>query len=142
MPDPLAIYGALLSTVLLGWTIYQGRKDHGWLRIELHVDRTTIGESTVTKAVILRATNTGRRPISIVAVGVKCKGKRQPVALVVSDAREMPKLDESESRDAILPLGPIGPASQVEWFMMTDSYGRIFRTGRRETRALLKRYPW
>jgi hypothetical protein len=100
MTTLLAIWGAILSTVLAVWNIYKDIRDRGNVRVEAYLGEWTerdddTGELLFKYEVETTLTNIGRRPVFVMAVGVGCNSpllalwRRLPVALRLH--RRLPK---------------------------------------------------
>ena len=71
----LAIWGAILSTVLAVWSIYKDIRDRGNIRVEAYLSEWTendddTGELLFKYQVEIVLTNIGRRPVVVTSVGV------------------------------------------------------------------------
>ena len=66
----LAVWGALLSTGLMGWTIYRDIRDTGRLKVSCGFRHLAIpGESVEEDVLAYTVTNIGRRPVIVTNVG-------------------------------------------------------------------------
>jgi hypothetical protein len=76
----LAIWGAVLSTVLAIWSIYKDARDRGNIRVEAYLSEWTETDPETGKLLFqyeaeIILTNVGRRPVVVTSVGV---GHRSP----------------------------------------------------------------
>jgi hypothetical protein len=66
----LAIWGALISSLLLGWNIYRNLSDKGKIRVSCFIGNKIGGLSNPDKDVLVYTiTNTGKKPIYIKLIG-------------------------------------------------------------------------
>ena len=67
----IAIYGALLSSILLGWKIYRDLTDRGRLRVHCSIGKIVIpgGPKDENDYLFYNVTNIGRKPIVVTHIG-------------------------------------------------------------------------
>jgi hypothetical protein len=72
----LALYGAIMSTILLGWSIYRGLTDKGRLYVHCYIGKLIGGQGKRDENdyLVYSITNIGRRPILVTTIGGKTKG--------------------------------------------------------------------
>jgi hypothetical protein len=122
----LAIWGALLSTVLAAWNIYKDIRDRGNIRVEAYLtqweekDEET-GKSATEYEVEITLTNIGRRPVIVTSVGAReSRGlKSKGFSEIYFDVRRiLPKR---------LDAGEFVSLERDELFFLVDSkYDRLF----------------
>jgi len=85
----LAVYGAILSSILLGWNLYRDLTDKGKLKVYCYIGKFITEKGIVDNRphLVIRLTNTGRRPINVTTVGGKTKKKQFVLPL-----RGLPKM--------------------------------------------------
>ena len=85
----LAVYGAILSSILLGWNLYRDLTDKGKLKVHCYVGKFVTEKGTIDDRphLVLRLTNTGRRPINVTTLGGRTKQKQ-----FVFPLRGLPKM--------------------------------------------------
>lgn len=68
----LAVWGAVVSSVALGWNIFTALRDKGRLKVEASVTRR-LGDKERTPHLSITITNVGRRPVYVTNVGGQLK---------------------------------------------------------------------
>ena len=88
----LAIYGALLSSGLLGWTIFRDLTDKGKLKVYCYIGNLVRSHGPVDKNdyLVYSVTNVGRRPILVTHVGGKKKKDEFADFIIITD--KLPKM--------------------------------------------------
>jgi len=135
----LAVYGALLSTLVLAWTLYRDFTDRGKLELQFGIGRamTQDGPKTYRDFLLYTVTNAGRRPIVVMEIGATIKNKgmvRTNVSLDTSGVPRMLKPGEfikGEYDD----LWVITEGLVSLWAL--DSLGRYYREKRSSVRRLV-----
>lgn len=74
----IALYGAILSSVLLGWNIYRDLTDRGKLRVHCYIGNIIISCTPPddTEYLMYIVTNVGRKPILVTHIGGKKRNKK------------------------------------------------------------------
>src|SRR5712691_12427181 len=95
----VAIYGAVVATLVAGWTIYRGITDRGALRVQVvNMDMVQGGVTIAKDRLWVKVTNVGRQPIYLDRIGGRYrKGAPRSHFLIVT-AQSLPvKLEPGES---------------------------------------------
>ena len=85
----IALYGAILSSVLLGWNIYRDLTDKGSLRVHCYIGNIIIpgGPKDENDYLVYSITNVGRKPTLVTHIGGKTKENDFMIT-----PRELPKM--------------------------------------------------
>jgi len=142
----IAAYGAILSTIALGWNILRGRSDRGVLKVAarfmvrpeapIHVlggPPTREGEFLV-----VTVTNIGGRPLVLGKVGFERKTSDEEGwdAALFND-RELPKtLQEGDKHVGIGPKRAEVPIHELKSICAKDTTGKTWRLRKRELKRL------
>ena len=131
----LALWGALLSSVLLGWTIYRDLRDSGRLRVSCSfMVAVGPGEALEYDVLTYIITNTGRRPVRVASAGGMFKGNE--TGFLLTD-HELPKMLapgeylHSHCREFTPEL-----LDGVTLLCAHDSLGRRFQARRKQVKAV------
>jgi hypothetical protein len=68
----LAVWGAVVSSVAVGWNIFTALRDKGRLKVEVSITRI-VGDKKRTPHLSITITNVGRRPVYVTNVGGRLK---------------------------------------------------------------------
>lgn len=68
----IAIYGAILSTIAIGWNIYNNLQDRPKIKISTKFGFMA-GDNSEKTFLFIKAINRGRRPITLSSVGIRCE---------------------------------------------------------------------
>jgi hypothetical protein len=145
----LAIWGALLSTVLAAWNIYKDIRDRGNIRVEAYLteweekDEET-GKLDTKYEVEITLTNIGRRPVIVTSIGVRRDSRRlksRGFSEMYFDVRILPKsLDPGEfvsiERDKLFFLVD----SEYDRLFARDSLGRYYFLPKAELDRMRQNY--
>jgi hypothetical protein len=147
----LAVWGAVLSTILAMWNIYKDLRDRGNIRVQAYLSEGTetdeeTGDSVFRCQVEIILTNIGRRPVIVTSIGVRRNSRRREKPRGLSEAyfvsRDIPKrLDPGEfvsiEQDQLFFLE--GSAEYDHLFAM-DSLGRYYFLPKAEMDLMRHRY--
>ncbi len=98
MTTLIAIYGAVLSTLALGWNIYKWYCERPSLLVDAKIMRE-VPDIDGKDRLVVSATNQGHRPVNVKLWGVKVSG-----GFRVVDTGKLPrKLEEGDSFSDVLP---------------------------------------
>ncbi len=129
----IAIYGALLSSAIFGWTLYRDFKDVGRLRLECGFHSiVTPGVGSEDNVLTYRITNIGSKPVVITNAGGRLS---KGTGFIVLD-NSIPKV--------LAPgqfLHVLGKEYENMWDGVTelavyDSLGRTYRATKKDLRAV------
>lgn len=147
----LAVYGATLSSIALGWNLYRDLVDRGKLKVSAAIQRLVVSEDGKTYGVkhnlpvhgasdrvfvVISAVNVGRRPIKIKGWGGKWYKPRNGRNSFVIIPAGMPKMlnegeDHTEMTDEMLPN-----LANVKTLFMWDTTKKEWKLPRRELEKL------
>lgn len=147
----LAAWGAILSTLGMGWTLYRDLLDHAKLQLSAGVRRIASGDdgkyySVAPKApvqpiseklfVVMTVVNVGRRPVMWQGWGGKYRDGKPGFQIVGQGLPKM--LQEGESHDEIAELeGDVNPISEnVRKLYVWDAAGRKWSLSRKQLKKL------
>ena len=117
----IALYGAILGTTNLAWVIYSGNLDRRKLKLIIRdVHQVYIGD-----AVSLTVTNTGRRPIKVVDIGLGLSQTGYYRPIDVNKDKLPTFLHEGESVEYFFPKNEIRTKS-VLLLWVRDAANRIY----------------
>ena len=120
------MYGAVLATIVAGWSIYQALTDRGKLRVSarLHGHIFTIA-----------ITNVGRKTIWVAEIS--CELRNRPATLFAISNLPV-SLEPGQTFDASTDAKFFdAPPTRIS---ATDSLGKVYRLSRLEMKALEKHY--
>ncbi len=88
----IAIYGAILSSILLVWNVYRDLTDRGKLRVYCYIGNLISSAGLLDKNdyLVYSVTNVGRRPILVTHVGGKRKKDEFADFIIITD--KLPKM--------------------------------------------------
>jgi len=134
----IAIYGAALSTFVAGWKIYGIVRDRARVKVEVFWGQIGYaGDQDVPSSLIVKAVNTGRRPVSLDSAGLSLSNGTDMISIGAPESRlqllwGIPKrLEEGESaqiwfnEDALKQKAKEGVFPMKAWFK--DTKGRMYR---------------
>lgn len=89
----LAIWGAIVSSIAIGWNFYRDLSDRGRLRVQCYIGKIIggIGDSA-TDYLIYSVTNTGKRPIMVINIGGRRHRRVGPYSGLIMVSRNLPKM--------------------------------------------------
>jgi hypothetical protein len=130
----LAIWGAFLSTIAIGWNLFRDLSDKGKIRVTCFVGNIFGGvESPDTDYLVFNVTNVGKRPIMITQVG----GAHSTKHFMITP-RGLPKmLQPGEYVTEYTPELTI-LEKDIRFLGAWDSFGRIWKIDRKNLRQLMK----
>jgi len=132
----LAVWGALLSSIALGWNFYRDISDKGKISVTFYIGNIIGGlESSDKDFLIFNVTNVGRRPIMITQVGGAHKSKHFLIT-----GRNTPKMLQpgeylTEYTDDLSIL-----EKDIIFFGAWDSIGKIWKVKRKLKKHWIKYY--
>ena len=87
----IAIYGALVSTFVLGWNVYRDLTDKGKLKVHCYIGNVvTLAGTSPVDYLVYSVTNVGRKPILVTHLGGRAKGGEYPDFIIIST--QLPKM--------------------------------------------------
>jgi hypothetical protein len=145
--DVLAVYGALLASVGLGWNLYRDLHDRPNVTLNAHIRRLGVGGDGRTFAaspslplanvsdalyVCITVVNAGRRPVLITSWGGKWHKPRNEKPTFMIYGRDLPKMltENQQYQDCSDELVPnienikslsVRDSNGKEWKLSTDS---------------------
>lgn len=129
--DWLAIYGAVVATIVAAWTIFwnirQSYRDAGRLKITpIPKYEETDGKRDL-EFIALEIANVGKRLITIAYVGFKSRRERTRTPCARFSRRT---LKESECTDPpyYLSVKELCPLGDLEYFYAEDAAGKVYRS--------------
>jgi len=165
MPNPstidsltkfLAAYGAILSSIGLGWTLYRDLRDRAQLQIDVRVRRIVqsedgkwyavnhdlnVADASQQLFVIMSAVNVGRRPVVWEGWGGNYKEPFKGKSNFAIIPRNLPRmLHEGETHSELTMLeDDLRPAADnVKRLFLWDTTGKKWKLSWRKMRALRK----
>ena len=147
----LATYGALLSSVALGWNLYRDLRDRASVKVRLSLKRIAtstdgrqyavapdlnVADTTEQVFVYLSITNVGRRPVKLVGMGGTYKRPVNGKSSFQVAAVNVPKL-LSEGEDTF-EFNPdfVLVSENVKSLYMYDTTHKEWKVGRRNLRLV------
>lgn len=74
----LAIWGAIGSSIMIGWSLYRDLSDRGELKVHCYIGQVVGGSvSSDIDLLVYNVTNTGKRPIMVTNIGGRLLGKKE-----------------------------------------------------------------
>ena len=128
----LAIWGAFLSSVLAGWTLYRDLTDRGKIRLYCYVGNIIGGpESSETDYLFWRVVNIGRGSVLVTSVGGALSEKNFMI-----NPRTLPKMLVpgdylSEYTDDLSILD-----KDLKYLCAWDSLGKVYKAPRKQLNRL------
>jgi hypothetical protein len=122
----LAVYGATLSSLVFGWSLFRDLTERGKLKVIASV--VTIHPPTPGfegDQLALRITNVGRQNVWITNIGGRFPGQS---VVIVPRSRFPTKLEPGELLDEVFPLSTVQRPETLLHYWVTDSTGRVYRT--------------
>jgi hypothetical protein len=148
----LATYGALVSSLMLGWTLYRDLRDRRKVKFSVEIRRIGIrsdgaffsiapnsGIEGASEEVffIFSMVNVGRRPVRLKNIYAKYKEPVNGKRGLVFSARDLPKsLDEQEALDEYSEFDERFVSENVESITVSDVSGKQWRLSRKQMREL------
>ena len=131
----IAVYGAVLSTVNLFWTIYRGLLDRSRIRVEVSqglVANGTQHERDV--QLLITVVNRGQRPVTLVNGGIKLKDGRD----IVPTRGGFPiELGEGKAHRIYFPKHEITREFDPEYAWFRDATSKVYKSKKRELRRYI-----
>jgi hypothetical protein len=125
----LAIWGALLSTANVAWTMARDWNDRGRIRISAMIGRVISqmpGQSDQKDYVCLTITNVGKRPIKITNVGGQYFPGTKARSHFIVVGQNYPKI-LPETEDIMEKADVVDDLRNIKTFIVYDSSGRKWR---------------
>lgn len=134
----LAIWGAVLSSVTLGWNFIRDINQRGRLRVSCYIGKLVGGSVGVdpNSYLVWNITNIGKEPVLLTHVG----GATAKEGFMLTTHQPLPKMLQPgeyvlEYSDELSVLGP-----ELKHLWAIDSLGRNFKAPRRQLKELKKKY--
>ncbi len=148
MPNPnsltiwIAIYGAILSTLAIGWNIYTYLKSQPSLMVEGKLVSYVVVTISY-PAIEVRVTNPNQRVISVSQIGFKAKSTPDLLTLAkdqIYNGNDLPKeLHESQLFSFFVHSEYVVQPSDIEYLFARDSTGKTYLS--KKMPLLGQRYP-
>lgn len=127
----LAIYGAVLSTIVMIWNIRRDVNDRAEIKVNAKPVKRWFMDDAYAEYISVELANTGKRPISILEIYYKI-GK-EIILAQLSKSQDLPKeLGEGQFFSTDIMKEDIVDLGKVEFFIAKDSRGITYKS---------KRYP-
>ena len=138
----MAVYGAILSTILALITILQYRRDRSHCKLTLSQEiTTTLAQQTGLSALLVSVTNTGRRPLTLVYIGCFGNG-RYGNAQFIGARQHGQTLTETQHIQLRIPVERLLPAAHITGIYVQDSAGHNYWASRRQLRRIIQKHPY
>jgi hypothetical protein len=150
----LAVYGSLLASFTLGWTLYRDLRDRARIRLSAQVKRigTRADGSLITVDpsqempglskqlyLVISVANIGRRPVRWSGAGGNYITPVNGKNMFVLSARHLPKmLEEQEAHDEYTELVKPFIEGNVKCLCVWDAGGRTWNVSRRDMKQIQK----
>lgn len=122
----LAIYGAILSTLVFSWDILKYYKDKPKLRVSAN-HRALIGSYKSERKIGIDMINEGKRPITIVASGFKLDIEPDENVVTVLDSQLPKELHEGQRHTTFVIPEELN-ASKILYAWARSATGREYRS--------------
>src|SRR5437762_6679904 len=131
----LAVWGALLSTALAGWTIFRDLRDKGKLQLDATIGNIVPGDDK-RDFLLLTITNVGRRPILLKSWYLKFnKGSTHPLAFILAD--NLPKMLK-EGEFLTVKTHELQHLVKTEKILVCDSNGKQWKVPKKSLRTAIQ----
>ena len=125
----LALYGALLSTLVFLWKILKHHRDSPKMRVETNL-RVLVGASGSAQRIGIDMINDGRRPVTIVGSGLKLDTESHENVATVYDINLPLEIKEGQRHTSFVnPVTLEGRKILYAW--VRDARGREYHSKRR-----------
>ena len=148
----LATYGAILSSITLGWTLYRDLRDRRRVRFNVEIRKlgvrsdgamfsiapsSNIEGTTEEVFFVFSMVNVGRRPVRLKTIFTQYKKPVEGKAGLVFSARDLPKtLDEHEAHDEYCEFDKRFLSENVKAISVSDVAGKEWKLSRRQLKKL------
>lgn len=126
----LAIYGAILSTLVLLWDVMKYYRDKPSLRVQAN-HRALVGPRMSERKIGIDIINEGKRPITIVASGFRLDTESDENMVTVFDPNLQKQINEGQCHTTFVNPDTI-ETSKILYAWARDATGREYRS---------KKYP-
>jgi hypothetical protein len=133
----IAIWGALLSTLAIGWNLYRDLMDKGRLRVNCYFGMIVQEGVGIEKENVLfwNITNIGRKPVVLTQMG----GRFKDNYFVLKQHVTLPRtLQPGEFVTGYMEDFSIMEGKDVKTLTAIDSIGRIYKAPRKQVREVKK----
>lgn len=134
----LAVWGAILSSIGMGWNLYRDLSDRGRLRVTCYIGNivSAVGPSDPKDYLCWSVVNVGRRPIMVQHIG----GITSEKHFLVNSHTPLPKMlapgeSLTEHTEDLLVLG-----NTLKHLTALDTTGKHHKAPRSQVRALKREY--
>lgn len=133
----IALYGAIVSTFALGWSVYRDSKNRGNLRLRCYIAEVCFSKSLNQRSAPVLAfevVNVGVKPVQLVQIGLSLRNGRQ---CIVGTKVTLPKSMAPQERliEYAVDIEILDENLKSLW--VKDSVGRNYTLPRRDLRRLL-----
>lgn len=139
LKDWVAVYGAVLSTLVAAWNVYLYFTDKGKLKVKCYL-ADIVGDGEVVKSNVLTysVTNVGKKPIYVSTIGGKYKDSAGGKYFLINMRRIPPiKLEPGEYfSDYTHDLSVL--TDNLESLHAIDTIGRVYNANKREVQKLIE----
>ena len=120
----LAIYGAVLSTIVMIWNIKRDIKDRADIKVNVNLVERGLMDVKV-PYICVELSNTGKRPITVIEIHYRIEKNMFPAEL--SKSQDLPKeLGEGQFYSTDIMKENIKDLSKVEFFIAKDARGKRY----------------
>lgn len=138
----IAIYGAIVATIVAAWNIYREATNRGRLRVQaVEADMIAPGVGAIANGKLwIKVTNVGRQSIFLTKIGGRNKRGSTRSHFVLITAKQLPvKLEPGEEwDDTSADVSSLDP-QKVRYLAAWDSMGKVHKVPRRQLKELFKR---
>lgn len=125
----IAIYGAVLSTLVFLWDVIKHLKDKPDLQVEAGY-HALVGQLPSELKLGIRMINKGRRPITIVASGFKLDTKSNENMVTIHDPSLPKEITEGQNHITFANPDEID-SNKILFAWVRDATGRVYRSKKR-----------
>lgn len=138
--DPIAVYGAVLSTLVAIWNVFLFITDRGKLKVHCYIaDVIGVGEVLERNVLVYSLTNVGRKPIYVTTIGGAFKRKNnESQYFLVSTRQQLPmRLEPGQNLTEYTPDISILKRDRIRSLHAIDSLGHSYKVKQRVLNRLL-----
>jgi len=137
----IASYGAILSTLGIGWNLHRDLRDRGILRVDASFGlKMAVPSGETEQCLFVSITNVGRRPIMASIVGGAWKLARKEGDHFTFIPNDLPKLlkpgeSHTETYEQRVWCNILTPDLKAIW--VRDAVGKLWRVSKKNIRNLI-----
>jgi len=134
LTDYIAIYGAALSTIAIGWNVYNNLQDRPKIKIQAKFGFTSSENGSSENLLIITAINKGKRSVYLLSMGLRSGDED----LINTRTRSLPyELKGGDSHSESFELHKI-KNRQFDFAWYRDKTGRLYKS--KSVRKKLDKY--